>query len=105
MTTILKALLYLVIGLLVIVSAYFINLSVSSRKQPDLGLLNGQLRVCPATPNCVSSERQDAGAYIEPLRVTTQENMTATTTAGDSWARIKCRPCRGQSRTTRARVP
>ena len=85
MTLILKALLYLVIGLLVIVSAYFINLSVSSRKQPDLGLLKGQLRVCPATPNCVSSERQDEGAYIEPLMVTTKVNKIATTKAGDAW--------------------
>ena len=67
----LKALLYLVIGLLVIVSAYFVYLSVSSRKQPDLGLLNGQLRVCPATPNCVSSEWQDTGAYVDPLMVST----------------------------------
>ncbi len=71
MTFMLKALLYLVIGLLVIVSAYFVYLSASSRKQPDLGLLNGQLRVCPATPNCVSSERQDTGAYVEPLMVST----------------------------------
>ena len=85
MTFILKALLYLVIGLLVIVSAYFVYLSVSSRKQPDLGLLNGQLRICLASPNCVSSERQDAGAYVAPLVVTTKVNKTATTTAGDVW--------------------
>ena len=93
MTSILKALLYLVISLLVIVSAYFINLSVSSRKQPDLGLFDNQLRVCPSTPNCVSSERQDTKAYIEPLRASTQANNIAATTAGDAgvtlWSDVK----------------
>ncbi|MCF6338367.1 MAG: DUF1499 domain-containing protein [Gammaproteobacteria bacterium] len=69
-----KILLYSVIGLLVIIGLYFLGLSVSSRKPPDLGMLNDQLRTCPATPNCVSSERQDTEAYIEPLKVTATTN-------------------------------
>lgn len=79
MTLILKTLFYLVVGLLIIVSAYLIYLSVSSRKQPDLGLLDDQLRVCPATPNCVSSEQQDARAYIEPLIAITKTSDTGIT--------------------------
>jgi len=76
-----KILLYSVIGLLVIISLYFLSLSVSSRKPPDLGILNDQLRACPATPNCVSSEQQGTGAYIEPLKVTATRN--------DAWKSAK----------------
>jgi uncharacterized protein (DUF1499 family) len=85
MTLMLKALLYLVIGLLVIASVYFVNLSLSSRKQPDLGLLNNQLRVCPATPNCVCSEAQGTGSYVEPLATTTTVNKTVGIKKDDAW--------------------
>lgn len=64
-----KILLYIIIGLLGIMSLYFVNLSVSSRKQPDLGLFNNQLRICPTTPNCVSSEQSGAGVFVEPLTI------------------------------------
>ena len=76
-----KVLFYIVIGLLVIISVYFIGLSVSSRKQPDIGMTNGQLRACPATPNCVSSEEPDASGYVRPL--------TVTTTTSDAWEKAK----------------
>jgi len=36
-----------------------------------LGLHNGKLAACPASPNCVSSEATDAKHYIEPFRLTT----------------------------------
>lgn len=35
-----------------------------------LGLHNGKLAACPASPNCVSSETTDAQHYIEPFRLT-----------------------------------
>ena len=66
-----KILLYSVIGLLLIISLYFVALSISSRKPPELGMFNGQLRACPASPNCVCSERQVEGAFVEPLVYTT----------------------------------
>jgi len=56
-------------------------LSIASRKQPELGLLNGQLRPCPATPNCVCSEQRVEGAFVEPLGY--------TITAADAWSKIK----------------
>jgi len=76
-----KILLYIVIGLFVILSLYFVALSISSRKQPELGLLNGQLRACPASPNCVCSEGQGGMEFIEPLSI--------TTTADDAWRKAK----------------
>jgi uncharacterized protein (DUF1499 family) len=33
----------------------------------DLGLTDGQLKPCPPTPNCVSSQATDAEHRIEPL--------------------------------------
>ena len=40
-----------------------------SAKAPPLGLQDGRLRPCPATPNCVRSERGTApSGRIDPLR-------------------------------------
>ena len=76
-----KILLYTVIGIIVIIGIMLVGLSIASRKQPELGLLNGQLRPCPATPNCVCSEQQAEGAYVEPLGYTTTEE--------EAWRKIK----------------
>ncbi|MCW9025351.1 MAG: DUF1499 domain-containing protein [Gammaproteobacteria bacterium] len=76
-----KILLYSVTGIALIVVLYFIALSISSRKQPELGLLNNELRACPTSPNCICSEQPDNAAYIEPLLY--------TTTAAAAWERIK----------------
>ena len=62
-----KILFYTFIGIILIIGILFVILSIASRKQPELGLLNGQLRPCPATPNCVCSEFQAEEADIEPL--------------------------------------
>ena len=41
-------------------------------KIPDnLGLLNGRLRPCPESPNCISSESTNPKQSIEPLRYET----------------------------------
>jgi len=76
-----KILLSIVIGLIVIISLYFIALSISSRKQPDLGMLNGQLRTCPGSPNCICSERPSEGGFVEPFMV--------ITTMDDAWSNAK----------------
>jgi uncharacterized protein (DUF1499 family) len=34
---------------------------------PKLGIENGQLSQCPATPNCINSQIKDEKHYIEPL--------------------------------------
>jgi uncharacterized protein (DUF1499 family) len=41
-------------------------LSFLSMKMPEKGLVNGRLRPCPASPNCVCSEYQDK-SFVEPL--------------------------------------
>ena len=76
-----KILLYSVIGIFLIIGLVTVVLSISSRKQPELGLLNGQLRPCPASPNCVCSEQQVEGAFVEPF--------VYTTTADDAWRKLK----------------
>ena len=76
-----KIFLYSVIGIFVIIGIMLVVMSIASRKQPELGLLNGQLRPCPASPNCVCSEQQVEGAFVEPL--------SYTTTAEDAWHRMK----------------
>ena len=62
-----KIILYVVIALLLFILISLLGLSASSRKQADLGLVNGKLRACPAKPNCVCSEFQDKPSSIEPL--------------------------------------
>lgn len=76
-----KLFIYSFATLFVILGVILVVFSIASRKQPELGLINGQLRPCPATPNCVCSEYQAEGAYIEPLR--------SSSTAADAWAKIK----------------
>jgi uncharacterized protein (DUF1499 family) len=39
----------------------------SGKRPPDLGVFNGRLTGCPATPNCVCSDAADKGHRIEPL--------------------------------------
>jgi uncharacterized protein (DUF1499 family) len=81
MVFVMKVLVYIVIGILVVIGLYFAGLSVLSRKAPKLGMLNNQLRACPPTPNCVSSEQQGTGDYVEPLKV--------KTTIDDAWRNAK----------------
>ena len=76
-----KILFYTVAGIFFIIGLLLVVLSLSSRKQPGLGLLNGQLRACPATPNCVCSEWQVEGAFVEPLSYSIAHN--------DAWRSVK----------------
>jgi len=49
-----------------------VYLSLTSRA-PDTQLVDGRLRPCPATPNCVCSEEQGRPGYIAPLTYTSSK--------------------------------
>lgn len=57
------------IGIFLVICIIFVVLSIISRKTPEIGMINGRLRPCPETPNCVCSETPDSPFYIEPLDV------------------------------------
>lgn len=76
-----KLFIYTVVSFVVVIGIVLIGFSVASRKRPVLGLQDGQLQVCPATPNCVCSEYPGAPVFIEPLRY--------TTTAEQAWEKLK----------------
>ena len=80
-SVIMKLLIYSFATLIVIIGVVLIALSVASRKEPDMGLVDGRLSSCPATPNCVCSECSVDDASIEPLGY--------TGTAEEAWARLK----------------
>ena len=61
-----KILLTILILLPILVCVYFAYLSMNE-KVPDTALLDGKLRACPDTPNCVSSETTGE-KFIEPLK-------------------------------------
>lgn len=42
-------------------------LSFFSRKPDNLGVVNGRLADCPATPNCVCTQCSDPEHHLEPL--------------------------------------
>ncbi len=59
------------IGLIVL--AGFLSLVIRnarSTRPDDLGVVDGRLRPCPASPNCVCSQDADAEHADEPLRFT-----------------------------------
>lgn len=58
---------YGLLGLVLVVSLYFIALSMMSRQAPELGRVDGKLRICPATSNCVCSEDDGLISFIPPL--------------------------------------
>jgi len=76
-----KWVIYTIAALMIMYGVVLVAYSVASRKQPELGLHNGQLRPCPGTPNCVCSEYQDESAYVEPLSYTVK--------AEQAWEKIK----------------
>jgi uncharacterized protein (DUF1499 family) len=63
----LKIAIYLIAAAVALCLGLFIYLSIDSRKARETGLLNGKLRPCPGTPNCVVSEDGGKDSYIEPL--------------------------------------
>ncbi len=43
------------------------TVSCASQPPADIGLRDKKLRLCPNTPNCVSSEHKDKSFWVEPL--------------------------------------
>jgi uncharacterized protein (DUF1499 family) len=76
-----KLFLYALAALVVIIGVVLFAYSLASRKQPELGLVDGRLQPCPGTPNCVCSEYQVEGAYVEPLGY--------DASAESAWIRLK----------------
>lgn len=60
----------------------------SGPRPSDLGVKNGQLKACPSSPNCVSSQSHDPEHGIEPIATTTPsatlERIAALIKADDS---------------------
>lgn len=48
---------------------------------PSVGVVDGRLRPCPASPNCVCSQETDAGHSIAPLKMSED--------AAGSWKRLQ----------------
>ena len=76
-----RLLLYAALLGLLAIGVLLAALSVASRKQPELGLLDGQLRPCPATPNCVCSDGPEGDAFVEPL--------SYSASAEQAWQRMR----------------
>lgn len=45
---------------------------------PQLGVENGQLMQCPATPNCVNSQAIDKKHFVEPILITSTPSEANT---------------------------
>jgi uncharacterized protein (DUF1499 family) len=59
----------LAVGLAVLaVVVMFAYMSATSRRPGNLGIVNGRLPPCPASPNCVCSQDDDPGHHTEPIR-------------------------------------
>lgn len=70
-----KSLLTVIVVFAVVITIYFAYLSLTD-KAPDTALIEGKLRPCPDTPNCVSSET--AGEkFIEPLKPSDSAELDA----------------------------
>jgi uncharacterized protein (DUF1499 family) len=59
-----------VLALIVVIVPILVVYAVSllARRPPNLGVKNGQLAPCPASPNCVCTHAEDDEHAIEPLR-------------------------------------
>lgn len=75
-----KITLSVILLVILLVCAYFVFLSVTD-EVPEARLVNGQLRPCPDTPNCVSSETIGE-KYIEPIEA------AGDTALDDLWERV-----------------
>lgn len=62
-----KILISIIVIFAIIICVYFAYLSMND-KAPDTALVDGKLRPCPDTPNCVSSETTGE-KFIEPLKL------------------------------------
>lgn len=72
-----KILASIIVILILVVCAYFAYLSMNETA-PGTGLVDGKLRACPSTPNCVSSETTGE-KFIEPFKASADLQL------GDLW--------------------
>lgn len=84
----------LVIGALAVLSlplALFGSLSLFSRKPENLGVTNGHLADCPATPNCVSSQATDPAHRMDAISFNNspEEAMSRLKAIIANWPRTK----------------
>ncbi|WP_291328578.1 DUF1499 domain-containing protein [Desulfovibrio sp. UCD-KL4C] len=57
----------IILCVLVLLAIFFIS-ACSSKKPDNLGVVNGEFRACPSSPNCVSSQATDPEHKIDPLK-------------------------------------
>lgn len=69
-------LLLLLVPLALLIAVY--AMSFLAGRPANLGVKDGKLAPCPASPNCVSTQADDAGHKIEPIRFagTASDTMT-----------------------------
>ena len=80
-------------------------MSIFSRKPTNLGVTDGRLAVCPASPNCVSTQADDAEHRMQPVSfagsadeamqrikaVVATMPRTKIVTAGDNYLHVEFR--------------
>lgn len=74
----------MIIGFLAVIAVPLMGLmlmSLFSRRPTNLGVTNGRLAECPASPNCVCSHASDAAHRAEPL--------TFSDSPAEAMARVK----------------
>jgi len=76
-----KIALLVVVGVVLLPVAALALLSAFSRRPSNLGVIDGRLAPCPESPNCVSTQAQDAVHRMEPI--------SYSGSAEDARARIK----------------
>lgn len=68
---------FLSVLIIIFVAAFaFFHMLMSSKSTPELGLVDGKLRRCPGTPNCVCSDESsgDDGHFVAPVYVAADIN-------------------------------
>ena len=76
-----KIIIYFITALAAFYLGSFLYMARDSKTPRVTGLVNGKLRSCPGTPNCVLSEEKDKPSYIEPFRFTRD--------AAEAWKKAK----------------
>lgn len=63
-----RRLIYLIVALVVLSPVILLAiLSFMAKKPSNLGVVNGRLAPCPNSPNCVSTQANDADHRMEPI--------------------------------------
>lgn len=64
-----------ILAFAIVFGGRLIFFAFQSKKRPsDLGLVNGELRLCGDKPNCVCSLNRDDGHKVEPIVLSTSES-------------------------------